>query len=60
MPESKTLRQRGFMRKAAADPQYAAIREIPHAVAKEFRAADVKKMSRKHKIHYLNGKTHAA
>lgn len=47
------------MRMAAADPAYAKARDIPQPVAQEFRADDLKKMRKKHRLHYMTGKTHA-
>lgn len=57
---SVSLKQRAFMKRAANDPAYAKARDIPQSVAKEFRAADLKKMRKKHQIHHLNARTHAA
>lgn len=56
---SVSLKQRAFMKKAARDPNYAKARDIPQSVAKEFRAADLKKMRKKHDIHHMNARAHA-
>lgn len=56
---SVSLKQRSFMKRAAKDPQFAKARGIPQSVAQEFRAADLKKMRKKHQIHYMNARTHA-
>lgn len=56
---SVSLRQRAMMKKAAANPEYAEARGVPQSVAKDFRAADKKKMRVKHRIHHMNARTNA-
>lgn len=57
---SVSLKQRAFMKKAASDPEFAEARDIPQKVAQEFRAADLKKMRKKHRIHDMYARSDAA
>lgn len=50
---SVSRKQRAMMRRAAQDPEYAKARGVPQSVAKEYRAADLKKLRRKTQTHYL-------
>ncbi len=56
---SVSLKQRKFMKAAANNPEFAKAADIPQSVAKEFRAADLKKMRKKHQIHHLNARANA-
>ncbi len=56
---SVSLKQRAFMKKAATDPEFAESQDIPQKVAQEFRAADLKKMRTKHRIHDMYARTNA-
>ncbi len=56
---SVSLKQRAFMRQAATDPKFAEANDVPQSVAREFRAADLKKMRKKHNVHHLNARSHA-
>lgn len=55
---SVSRKQKRFMAIAANNPEFAAANKIPQSVAQEFHNADKKKMRKKHRIHYLTGKTH--
>lgn len=50
---SVSRKQRAMMKRAAQDPEYAKARGVPQSVAKEYRAADLKKLRRKTQAHYL-------
>ncbi len=56
---SVSLKQRAFMKAAANDPKFAEANEIPQSVAQEYRAADLKKMRKKHNVHHLNARSNA-
>lgn len=47
------------MKKAAEDPEYAEARDIPQEVAQEFRASDLKRMRKKHRIHDMYARSYA-
>ncbi len=47
------------MKAAANSPEFAKAADIPQSVAQEFRAADLKKMRKKHQLHHLNARANA-
>lgn len=56
---SVSRKQRAMMKRAAQDPEYAKARGVPQSVAKEFRAADLKKLRTRKNIHHLTRAAHA-